>query len=162
VIAKLKSLGIADNDIQTVSYNVNPITQQPNQNATPAITGYHVGNQLQVTIRKIDDLGKILDAAVAAGANNIYGVSFGVANPRPYQEQARTAAVQDAQTKAGQLAKAASLQLGMVLSLSEVAVTPRAVPRAAIEAFGLGGGAVPVQTGELEIVVDVTARFAFK
>ncbi len=160
IIAKVKSLGVADNDIQTINYNVNPITNQPKENTTPTITGYHVGNQLRFTIRKIDDLGKILDAAVSAGANSIYGVQFTVADPKPYQDQARAVAIKDAQDKASQLAKNAGLQLGKIISLSEGMVTP--VPMRAAASYAMDAGAVPVQTGEMDIVVDVSARFAIQ
>ncbi len=161
VISKLKSLGIADSDLQTVNYSVNPITKPLNNNGAAAITGYRVSNQIGVTIRKLDDLGKILDSAVAAGANSIYGISFGIANPQPFEEQARAAAVKDAQTKAGQLAKNANVLLGKIIAIDESAAAPRPLVRAASSALAFEG-AVPVQTGEMEIVVDINVLFAIQ
>lgn len=161
IIAKLKSMGIDDNDIQTINYNVNPITKPLSNDAVPSITGYHVSNQLKVTVRKIDDLGKVLDAAVGAGANSISGVSFTVSDAKPLQAQARTAAIKDAQDKADQLAKGAGLQLGKMVMLSEGTSGP--VPFARADAaFAAPSAAVPVQTGEIEIVVNVDARFAIQ
>lgn len=159
IITRLKGMGIEEKDIQTTSYTIQPITQQPRPGVTPAITGYRVNNQVSITIRKIDDTGKVLDAVVAAGANNIYGISFGVDDPTPYQQQARAAAVKAAQDKAAQLAKAANVTLGKVISISEGAAMPQPIFRAAPMAAA-AEASVPVETGELEITVSVEMRFA--
>jgi len=160
LIEKVKSLGIAEKDIQTTNYSITPITQQPKAGSTPTISGYRVSNQVSITVRKIDDTGKVLDAVVAAGANNIYGISFGVDDPTPYQQQARAAAIKDAQDKAAQLAKAANVTLGKVVSISEGSTAPRPVFRAASAPMAVGAAEVPVETGELEINVSVDVRFA--
>ncbi len=164
VIDKLKSMGIADKDIQTVNYNVYPMTQPSPKgpdNAPPVITGYRVVNQVRVTIRKLEDAGKILDAAVTAGANNIYGVSFGVDDMTPYQQQARAAAIKDAQDKAGQLAKNAGVQLGSILAISEGTISAP-VPMAAMGLRADSSGSVPVQTGEMQVSIIVNVRYAIK
>ena len=159
LVEKLKGLGIADKDIQTTNYSITPITSQPRAGGTPTITGYRVSNQVSITVRKIDDTGKVLDAVVAAGANNIYGISFGVDDPTPYQQQARAAAIKDAQDKAAQLAKAAGVTLGKVVSISEGSTAPRPVFRAAAAPMAVGASEVPVETGELQIDVSVDVRF---
>ncbi len=163
VIEKLKSLGIADKDIQTIDYSVMPIQNQPRpeSNAQPAITGYRVSNQVRVTVRKIDDVGKILDQTITAGANRVYGISFSVDDPAAFQQQARTAAIKDAQNKAAQLAKDSGVQLGQVISISEGTIGPRPV-YAAADSFAGAAAAVPVETGELQIMVNVQMRFAIK
>ncbi len=160
LIEKLKALGIAEKDIQTTNYSIMPITSQPRTGGTPAITGYRVSNQVSITVRKIDDTGKVLDAVVAAGANNVYGISFGVDDPTPYQQQARAAAIKDAQDKAAQLTKAANVTLGKIISISEGSVAPRPVFRAAVANIAPDAAGVPVETGELEINVSVDVRFA--
>ncbi len=162
VIDKIKSMGVADKDIQTTNYSVQPVTNQPKtSDETPKITGYRISNQVNVTVRNISDLGKILDAAVAAGANSIYGVSFSVDDPTPYQQQARAAAVKDAMDKAGQLAKAGGVTLGKIVSISENVASPRPVFAAAAPSLA-GGGVVPVETGEMDITVSVDVRFALQ
>ncbi len=135
------------------------MTQQKD-NVAPTITGYRVNNQVSVTIRKIEDLGKILDAVVAAGANNVYGINFGVDDPAAFQQQARAAAVKDAQDKAGQLAKAAGVTLGKPMSISEGVASPVPVFRSAPAPAGMGGAEVSIETGELEIAVTVQIQFA--
>lgn len=165
VIEKLKSLGVADKDIQTVNYNLYPITapsKGPDSSAPPAITGYRVSNQVRVTVRKLDDLGKLLDAAVTAGANNIYGVSFSVDDVTPYQQQARAAAIKDASDKAALIAKSAGIQLGPILSITESGAMP--IPLSAPSARFSAGGAtdVPIQTGEMQVTIDVAVRYSIK
>ncbi|MDE3087986.1 MAG: SIMPL domain-containing protein [Chloroflexota bacterium] len=163
VIDKIKSMGVADKDIQTSNFSISPLTDQPKPGGgSPKITSYRVNNQVNVTVRKIDDLGKILDAAVAAGANNIFGISFSVDDPTPYQKQARAAAVKDAMDKASQLANAAGITLGKVIVINEGGVSPQPVFRAAAAPLALGGGEVPVETGELEIDVSVEMQFAIQ
>jgi uncharacterized protein YggE len=163
VISQVKSMGVADKDIQTTNFNVQPITDQSKPGGgTGKITGYQINNQVNVTVRKIDDLGKILDAAVGAGANSIYGVSFSVDNPTPFQQQARAAAVKDAMDKAGQLAKAGGVTLGKIVWISEGTVSPQPFFRAAAAPLGLGGGSVPVETGEMDVTVSVDVRFALQ
>ena len=162
VISQIKSMGVADKDLQTTNYSVQPITDQSKPDGgTGKITGYQINNQVNVTVRKIDDLGKILDAAVAAGANSIYGVSFSVDDPTPYEQQARAAAVKDAQDKAGQLAKAGGLTLGKIVWISEGTVSPQPLFRAAAASIGLGG-AVPVESGQMDVTVSVDVRFALQ
>ncbi|MBI5033106.1 MAG: SIMPL domain-containing protein [Chloroflexi bacterium] len=160
IIDKVKSMGVAERDIQTSAYGVSPITNQPKQGESPKITGYRVSNQLRVTIRKIDDVGKILDAVVAAGANNIYGISFGVDDPTTFQQQARAAAIKDAQDKAGQLAKAAGITLGKVISINEGSTAPIPLMRDSIGAATLAAPDVPIATGEMDISITVEMRFA--
>jgi uncharacterized protein len=76
VIARLRSLGIERKDIQTSSINLNAQYQYNNEGVPPRFLGYDAGNQVTVTLRKIDRTGQVLDALVAAGANNVNGAGF--------------------------------------------------------------------------------------
>lgn len=160
VINAIKAQGVDAKDIQTSSYNVYPITNQSKEGETPKITGYHVTNIVTVKIRNIANVGKVLDAAIAAGANSINSVMFTVDNPAKAQEEARTLAVKDAMAKAQTLATAAGVKVGKIIVISELSggVQPiyktveYAVPQAA-------GGAGPVETGQNEITVTVEMHF---
>jgi hypothetical protein len=161
----LKALGIADKDIQTSNYGVyterQPVPSSEGKGATGPTT-YHVNNQVNVTVRDVNKLGDVLDKAVAAGANNIYGISFSVDDTTRLQADARAKAVADARTRAESLAKLAGVTLGDVVSVSEVigsSVPMYDAPRAAM---GLGGGGTPVQPGELEVSTSVQVTFAIK
>lgn len=154
VIEALKAAGIEDKDIQTVSYSVN-IIQDYDERGYPAnIRGFQVANQVNVTVRDLTQLGSILDTVVAAGANTIYGINFFVADPSEAASQARALAVQDARTKAEELAAAAGVKVGRLLSISETYAPPPApvgygaVPEAA-------RATVPIEAGTLVVTVDV-------
>lgn len=157
VLAKIKSLGVEAKDITTISYSVNPQTAPPKEGETPRIVGYHVSNVVQLKIRKKDDVGKILDTAIAAGANTLSGVYFTIDDPSALQAQARTKAVKDAMAKAKTLADAAGVRLGKIISITEgVSVRPItekvfAAPAARMDAGGPG----PIETGQAEISVSV-------
>lgn len=161
----LKALGVTEKDIQTSNYSVYTERQPvPSPDGKDAVgpTTYHVNNQVNVTVRDVNTLGDVLDKAVTAGANNIYGISFRVDDTTKLQADARTEAIADAKARAESLAKLAGVTLGEVVSVSEVigsSVPMYDTPRAAM---GLGGGGAPVQPGELEVSMSVQVTFAIK
>jgi len=157
VMAVLEEMGIDEEDIQTVDYSIRAeIDYRADEG--PRVVGYVVDNMVRVKVRDLDLVGDLLDEATEAGANNIYGITFTVEDPRPFQEQAREMAVADARSKAQQLAEAADVRLGDLLSLSEYMVEgPVLVERAAAE--GMGGGAPPISPGQLEITIQVQMSY---
>jgi uncharacterized protein YggE len=158
----LKGLGIQDKDIQTTNYSV--YTQRaPGPNGAPdsGPLTYHVTNQVDVTVRDVSQLGDILDKAVAAGANNIYGVNFSVSDTSKLQADARAKAFADAKARAASLAQLAGVQLGDVVSISEVIGNSGPI-YAANAAVGMGGGGAPIQPGELQVNMSVQVTFAIQ
>lgn len=155
VIAALKEAGIDERDIQTVNYSVN-ILQNYDSNGNPAtIEGFQVSNQVNVTIRDLTKLGSILDTVVGQGANAIYGISFYVNDPTSAASQARALAVTDAKKKADELATAAGMTVGRILSISE-SFSPSPAPYYAARAETADmSSAVPIQAGTSSIQVDV-------
>ena len=121
---------------------------------------YHVTNQVDVTVRDVNQLGDVLDKAVAAGANNIYGVNFSVEDTAKLEADARAKAVADAKARAQELAQLNGVQLGEVLSVSEV-IGGSAFPMD-YGAKGMGGGGTPVQPGELEMSLSIQITYAVK
>lgn len=154
-----KELGIADQEIQTSNYSIFP--QQSSQNAgNGEITGYQVVESLQVTLRDLNKIGAILDQAVQAGANNISGVTFSVADPEELQKEALQQAVTDAQARDDVLAQAGSVRRGEVLAISEItSQTP--IPYAGAVSQPAATG-VPIQTGEIEVQVQVQVTYAIQ
>jgi uncharacterized protein YggE len=75
----VKGLGVADKDIQTQNYSVQPWYEYP-QNAQPRLMGYEVRNSIRVTVRDIKKVGDVIDAGIKAGANDVQGVAFDIAN----------------------------------------------------------------------------------
>ena len=161
----LKASGIADKDIQTTNYGV--YTQRepgPEGKGSSGQTTYHVNNQVNVAVRDVTKLGDVLDKVVAAGANNVYGVNFSVADTTMLQSDARAKAFADAQARAESLAKLAGVSLGDVVSVSEVIGGYGPIYDSAYKtaSAGLGGGGAPVQPGELEVNMSIQVTFAIK
>lgn len=162
LLSTLKGLGIAAKDLQTNNYSV--YTEQkpaPDGANSAAQLLYHVTNQVQVTVRDINQLGDVLDKSVAAGANNIYGVSFSVEDTAKLEADARAKAVADAKARAASLAQLNGLQLGDAVSVSEVISAPDTYLMAS-SAKGMGGGGAPIQPGELEMSTSIQITYAVK
>ena len=146
VMAAIKKLGVSDKDIRTSNFSVSPQYANSN-NEAPRITGYQASNQVEVRLEDVNKLGAALDALVAAGANQMHGVSFLIRDDAALLSQARTAAVAEARAKAETFAKAAGVSLGAILSISEEgAPTPR--PLYAMAAPMAMAKVVPVAMGE--------------
>ncbi|HET9491827.1 MAG TPA: SIMPL domain-containing protein [Methylomirabilota bacterium] len=161
VLERLKTLGVSERDITTVAYSVDPVTApRRSEDEGARIAGYRVVNVVQVRIRELTAVGRLVEAAMAAGATTIRGVRFRVSDPARAEAEARALAVRDAQTKAGQLAEAAGLRLGELVSLTDGGPLPR--PELG-ERFGATVSAAmapgPVEPGQLEITVSVTAHY---
>lgn len=159
VLSAIAALGIPPNKIQTSNYSVQP--QYPTTTANRNnITGYQVTNELTITIDDVSKLGAITDTLVHNGANQLGGVEFTIADPRPLTDRARMAAVNDARAKAQTLANAAGVRLGPLLSIQEgpgvFRPTPFAAPRA------LAAASTPIAVGEQPIIVAVTLTYAIQ
>ena len=163
LLETLKKLGLADKDIQTSNYSVYTERVTPPAPGAEVSTDqmiYHVTNQVDVIVRDVNQLGDVLDKAVAAGANNIYGVNFSVEDTSKLESDARAKAVENAKARAQELAQLNGLQLGEVLSVSEV-IGGSAFPMD-YGVKGLGGGGTPVQPGELEMSLSIQITYAVK
>lgn len=164
ILAALKASGIAEKDIQTTNYSIYferppemPVSTEPS--TEKAKIQYRVSNMVNVTVRDLDKVGDVLDAVIEAGANNIWGVSFSLEDPKDAQAEARAKAIADAEARAKALAELSGVTLGPVLSVSEViggGVIP--VPVAVAERAAVAGGG-PISPGELEITYQVQVSY---
>jgi uncharacterized protein YggE len=118
VRAALKRAGIADRDIQTSSINLNPDYRYEN-NQPPVLTGYQATNNVSVKFRDIRNSGKILDALVAEGANQINGPSLTIDKPEAAYDEARTRAIAEGRARADLYARALGMRVVRLLSVSE-------------------------------------------
>jgi uncharacterized protein len=164
VIDAIKGQGVDDKDIQTTNFSV---YQQEKFAPTGESLGtfFMVDNTVYVTIRDITKIGAILDAAVAAGANNIYGITFDVQNKEAALATGRDQAMVDAQTQAEQLAAGAGVKLGDVQSISYYSSSPSPIyydSKVAPAGVGGGGGSVPVNPGQLTLTVSVSVVYGIK
>lgn len=156
ILAAIRAAGVLDDDIQTSYYNVYAITSYDESGNPSGISGYQVSNQVQVTVRDLDAVDALLEDVVTAGANMIYGVTFGIGDPTAAESQARAEAVGDAKTRAEELATAAGLTLGPIVSMSE-GVAQSSIYYGGQGAGGRGGG--PIESGNLDVTVDVLVTY---
>jgi len=160
LVSLIKAEGVAPADIQTSEMSISPTFSQPahGQETAPTITGYSVTNNVAVTVREIPRLGALLDKAVTAGANSVYGVGFGHNDTSALLDKARPLAVEDARRKAEIFAGAAGAKIGKLMVLTEEA--GRQPPIAFSRAFAASAPApTPIEAGEDKLTVTVTARF---
>ena len=118
VRAALKRAGIADRDIQTSNVSLNPDYRYA-ENQPPQLTGYSASNTVNVRFRDIKATGKILDALVAEGANQINGPSLTIDKPEAALDEARTKAIANGRARAELYARALGMRVVRLLSVSE-------------------------------------------
>ncbi len=158
LIAKLKELGIADKDIQTSNFSISPTYGNDGQ----AVTGYQVNNSASVTIRNIATTGTLLDSVVAAGSNSIYGISFGIGDPKSLQGEARNAAITNAKAQAEAMAQAAGGSVGQILSITEsIGSVPQPMMMQS-EAMMADAKAVPISQGEQSVSAQVQITYELR
>jgi len=166
LLAALKEAGIAERDIQTSGFSINPnyvySDQRDAQGYTPppVINGYQVANSVTVIVRELDELGTILDQSVTVGANTVNGVTFSVADPSALLNEARKAAFADARAKAELYATAAGTTLDDIVGISETAGydAPAPYPMYA-RADAVAAKPVPVAGGELTFSITVNVQW---
>jgi uncharacterized protein len=159
IFEALKEMGLAEKDFKTNNLSVQP-RYLHKQNEEPKFLGYTVSYDLVVTVRKLEQMGKLLDRMVDAGANRNMNVSFGCSKLDELLDQARQKAVADARRKANLYVTGAGAYLGDVLDISDVPFQPqgRFYP---VDAMAMKEGAsLPIAAGEQELNVTVTIRWA--
>ena len=160
ILASLKAASIADKEIQTSNFSVQP-RYDYNNNAQPRLTGYDVSNTVTVAVRQLASLGAVLDQVVSAGSNQINGIMFDVAKPDAALDEARKLAAADAARKAGLYAKSMAFEVGEVLSLSEASGISPPVYAKETRVESLTAD-VPIAAGEQQLAIDVTVTWAIK
>lgn len=155
---------IADKDIQSVSFYVQP-NYTYNDKDGQKVKGYTAHHTLQVSYRDLSKIGKLLDDASNAGANNIDNVSFSVENRDQYEEQVIQKAMANADLKAGVIAKAAKRQLGLVLVVSQGEVSNPVIYTAAkMDAMSTAdsNNSTAVAPGEVKVSTQLSVQYELK
>ena len=159
VISATLDAGVNREDVQTQGLSLRPIYQRPDpgpedEEGPPELVGYRAHNVVAVTVRDLDQLGALLDAAVEAGGNTIQGIRFEISDNEALRSEAREAAMNDAIAKAEQLTDLAGAELGEVLTIEEIGGDAPSPVRFE-EAEQAAGAAVPVEPGQQEISVSL-------
>jgi len=159
VMAAIRAAGIAERDIQTSGINLNPQYKYV-ENQPPSIVGYQASNNVNVKVRDLSRLGKVLDAFVANGANQINGPSFEVDKPDEAYDEARLAALKKAQARADTYAGALGLKVRRIVSISEGGASfPRPMPMMRAMAMDSMAKETSVSPGEASLSVSIDVVF---
>lgn len=152
----VKDAGVAGKDIQTQDISLSTLTSSDGRH----IDGYAANASITVHAKDLDRAGKLVDTAVAAGANNVYGPSLSRSDADELADKALADAVADARRKAESLAEAAGGSLGQVISVSESGSSVPPMPYAAREAALATD--VAIEPGTQDIQASVTVVFELR
>lgn len=161
ILDALARAGVAGKDVRTTRYDVS--IERPWKDGKPGpVTGFRVSTAAEVKVRELGKLGAILDQATLAGSNAIGALRMERDDPAPERLKALAAAYAAARAKAEALARAAGLELGEVLAMSEGAgPVLRPMPMAVMRAAP-ADGEVPIAEGELSYSAQVEVTFAIR
>jgi uncharacterized protein YggE len=152
VIAAIKGQGVQASHLQTSGLSI-WYDDQKGQ--------YTASHQITVTLDDITKVGPVLDASVAAGANNSWGVSFGLKDPSAAQAGALKAAVSTARVHADAIASALNVTITGVRSASEPTYTTQPVNYAPVAAGASPSAPTPVQPGQLTVTASIALVYTF-
>lgn len=170
VMEAIKGMGIEDKDVVTSQFNVysNYEYEASSFGQEKRTLYYQVQNNVTVTIHDLSMIGAVLDAAMEAGANTTYGISFSSTKANEAYQKALTRAVEDAVLKAQVLASAAGVKLGRLVSINATG-NNAAFGR---EAYGVSNyylysaktadEATTITTGDVSVSADVTLEYEFE
>lgn len=158
VIDRLKSLGIAEKDIQTTGINLRADYDYDQESRQNRFVGYVVSNQVSATVNEISKLGQILDAIVSSGATNLNGPSFSISDDSKLKDVARERALANAKSRAMSYARAEGYSGVRVLSISEGMSHQSDAPMMRMEASA-SNSAPPVAPGQVGTVVSLNITY---
>lgn len=167
VLAALEAAGVERKDIRTAGYTLMPLRRWDGKTNREIREGYRSTNLVTVTTEKLDQVGKLADLAVAAGANQVQEIAFTVADRGKGREEALGQAVARARERAGRMARAAGVRLGKVKTMSETTDETRPVYglgklAAGFDAASRSEAGVPVEPGRLRFTTRVQVTFAIR
>ncbi|MFN3991142.1 MAG: SIMPL domain-containing protein [Erythrobacter sp.] len=162
VIDQLKRLGVPERDIQTTGINLNAMYDYDQGARRQVFRGYQASNRVSVKMRKIDETGRVLDALVAAGANDLSGPSFGLENDEPAKDAARTRALERAKMRAEDYARQLGYSGARVLAIRESMSGSSPMPERAMmraSADMMAAPVPPVQPGMVQTGISITIQY---
>jgi uncharacterized protein len=166
VLAALKNNGVADQDIQTAYFSIQPVYDYSNGKGQPQLVGYQATNTVQATIRKVGDTGKIVDAVTQAGGDNVQvsGINFSSSDPTKGMAQAQQNALNDAHNQAQQIAQGAGVSLGAPISIEVGSCNESAFLTTTNQsASGTSTNpTTPIQAGQQQVSVEVGVVYALR
>jgi len=161
IIARLREVGIARDDIQTSNFNVSPQYDYNQATGEQVFRGYNVNNQVQVKLRDLPRAGEILDALVSAGANNVQGPNFMLEDDVAAKAEARAQGFARGQRMAQDYARMAGYSGVRLLEISESVQNygPMPQPMMARAAMDSSESAPPIEPGQVGTGVNITVKY---
>ena len=159
VIDRLKSLGIAQKDIQTTGINLRADYDYDQESRENRFVGYVVSNQVSATVHDISKLGQILDAVVSSGATNLNGPTFSIDDDSKMKEVARERALANAKARAMSYARSEGYTGVRVLSINEGISNQSYAPMARMKNEMAASSAPPVEPGQVGTVVSLSITY---
>lgn len=163
VITTLKKVLAGSAEIQTSGYSVQPNYRHSRDGSPPTIVGYTATNMVQVKSAGVATVGKVIDAATSAGANNIQGIQFTLKDEQAARGEALKEAARNARANAEAIAAGLGMKVGRIVNLSDgdpVRVIP--VRAEMMRAQADAAAMTPIEPGDVQVraVVTVTAELA--
>lgn len=164
LIAAILKSGIARKDIQTSGINLSPQYDYSNRAGAqgPRFIGYEASNQLTVKLREITTVGDIIDAMVTAGATNINGPSFGIADTAPLLQQAREKAIRNGNARAQFYAAQTGHHSARLLSISETGQFGPPIPIPMVRTMAAEAASTKVEPGQLSTSVTLSFQYVLE
>ncbi len=161
VIDQLKQLGVPERDIQTTGINLNAMYDYDQSARRQVFRGYQAGNRVSVKLRKIAETGRVLDALVAAGANDLNGPSFSLENDEPAKDAARKRALERGKARAEEYARQLGYDGAKVLAITESMSGSSPMPERAMmrASADMVAAAPPVQPGMVATGISITIQY---
>lgn len=159
VFAAIRSGGFAGLELETFGYSLQP-QYATNDQRVRSIVGYVAFNNIRVTISDVDAVGRLIDVAVAAGANRVASISFSASDTEPARAQALAEAVRNARAQAGVIATSLGYELGAPLEIRGGAQRPTPIMFDAMRTVQAQAAPTPIEAGSQTVDANVTIRFA--
>jgi hypothetical protein len=160
ILDTLRAMGLSGDQVSTMNYNVSPEMQYSQNWGTPRVTGYAVTNTVRADLKRIEDVGRVIDAALGKGANEISSLQFYSSKADSARRAAMTEAVKNAQADAEALARAAGGSVGPIVEISTNSAPVRPFTEMAMAKVA-SAQPTPIEPGQQTVTATVTVRFTF-
>ncbi len=166
VVAALKNAGVKDNDIKTTQLYLNKKEHYDDVTGKMVFDGYELVHTIKVVTDQVEDVGKLVDAAINAGANGINNVDFELkdASKKQFEAQMLADAVSSAKNKAEALASSAGVKLGKATSISESGIyTPyNNYYGGMMEKSAVAAAPIQISPGNVKLETTVSVQYEIK
>lgn len=160
VFSAIRAGGFAGLSLETFGYSLRPDYSNNNDQRGRQISSYTAVNNVGATVEDVNGVGRVIDAAISAGANRVASISFFASDTEEARQEALAMAVRNARTEARIIAESLGYQLGAALEVTGGAQRPIAPYENAGMALASRRADTPIEAGEQTVNASVSVRFA--